>query len=110
MSEWRQFNDAMQFGDAYDPVHTILRLKDTGDWVPRLQNIILKDVVLIRPDDVRAILAALQYFSQSASQCIEEQAENTGGVDVIVETYKKEADFALEHVKLSAQQLVNKYI
>lgn len=110
MSEWRQFNNAMQFGGAYDPVHTILRLKDTGDLVPRLQNIILKDVVLIRPEDVRAILAALQYFSQSASQYIKEQAENTGGGDVIVETYKKEVDFALEHVKLSAQQLVNKYI
>lgn len=110
MSEWQQFNGAMQFGDVYDPVHTILSLKDTGDLVPRLQNIILKDIVLIKPEDVRVILAALQYFSRSASQYIEEQAESTGSVDAVVESYKKEADFALEHVKLSAQQLVNKYI
>ena len=110
MSEWQQFNGAMQFGDAYDPTHTILSLKDTGDLAPRLQSIILKDVILVKPEDVRVILAALQYFSQSADQYIKEQAENTGGVDVIVESYKKDADFALEHVKLSAQQLVNKYI
>lgn len=110
MNEWQEFNSAMQFGDAYDPVHTILRLKDTGDLAPRLQNIILKDVIFVKPEDVRVIFAALQYFSQSAEQYTKEQAEKIGGVDVIVESYKKDAALALEHVKLSAQQLINKYI
>lgn len=106
-NEKELFDKAFGFGVDNDPIHIIT---STGTRGPLLQRILLRDTASIKPEDFRAILAALAFCSERVNQLVEADVEDTNGYNVILTSYKREIDYALEHVKLSAQQLVNKYI
>lgn len=106
-NEKELFDKAFGFGVDNDPIHIITSV---GTRSALLRRILLKDTASIKPEDFRAILAALSFSSQRASQLIEADMDDTNGYNVILDAYRREIDYTLEHVKLSAQQLVNKYI